>query len=86
MPWSYKSSMSLPTSRVVTNSHSILCLINVSYSVCGRLTMMAKNNILECADPGATGGIQLEVECLKGYGTIKSLRTTALTERQALKR
>jgi hypothetical protein len=23
--------------------------------VCGRLTMMAKNNILECADPGAGG-------------------------------
>jgi hypothetical protein len=38
--------------------------------------MMAKNNI--CADPGARGVTQLEVECLKGYGTIKSLGTTGL--------
>ena len=33
VPWSYKSFLSLPTSWVVTNSHS-LCLINVLYSVC----------------------------------------------------
>ena len=39
--------------------------------------MMAKNNIRECADPGARAGTQLEVESLKGYGTIKSLGTTA---------
>ena len=42
--------------------------------------MMAKNNIVECADPGARGGTQLEVECLKGYGTIKRLGTTALED------
>jgi hypothetical protein len=40
--------------------------------------MMSKNNICECADPGASGGTQLEVECLKRYGTIKGLGTTAL--------
>ena len=39
--------------------------------VCGRLTMMAKNNISECVDPGARGGTQLEVECLKEYRTKK---------------
>jgi hypothetical protein len=39
--------------------------------VCGRLSAL-------CADPGARGGTQLEVECLKGYGTIKSLGTTGL--------
>jgi hypothetical protein len=27
------------------------------------------------------GGTQLEVECLKGYGTIKSLGTTGLAHR-----
>ena len=37
----------------------------------GRLKM-AKNNIWKCTDPGARGGTQLEDECLKGYGTIKS--------------
>ena len=30
------------------------------------------------AEPGARGGTQLEVERLKGYGTIKCLGTTAL--------
>ena len=40
--------------------------------------MMAKNNIWECADPGTRGGTQLEVECLKGYGTIQRLRTAGL--------
>ena len=34
VPWFYKSSLSLPTSWVVTKTHSFLCLINVSYSVC----------------------------------------------------
>ena len=29
--------------------------------------MMAKNKIWEYAEPGARGGTQLEVECLKGY-------------------
>ena len=48
--------------------------------VCVRLTMMANNNIWECADPGAGGGTQQEVECLKGYGTIKSLGTAALAQ------
>ena len=28
------------------------------------------------ANPGTRGGTQLEVECLKGYETIKSLETT----------
>ena len=42
--------------------------------------MMAKNNICECANPGARGGTQLEVECLKGYGPIKSLGTTGVDE------
>ena len=31
-----------------------------------------------CADPGARGGTQLEVECLKVYGTITILGITAL--------
>ena len=31
MPWSYKSSLSLPTSRVLTKTHSFVCLITVSY-------------------------------------------------------
>ena len=43
-----------------------------------RETMMPKNNIWEFAVSGARGGTQLEVECLKGHGTIKSLGTTAL--------
>ena len=38
--------------------------------------MTAKNNICDCADSGARERMQLEVECLKGYGTIKSLGTT----------
>ena len=36
--------------------------------------------IFECADPGARGGTQLEVKCLKGYGTIKSLGNTVLED------
>ena len=48
--------------------------------MCGSLTMMAKNNTRECADLGARGGTQLEVECFKVYGTIKSLGTTGLAD------
>ena len=43
-----------------------------------------KNNIRECADPGARGATQLEVECMKGYGTIRSLGTTALEKTKKL--
>jgi hypothetical protein len=46
--------------------------------------MMAKNNMWECADPGARGVTQLEVECLKGYGTIKCLGTTGLDGGQTM--
>jgi hypothetical protein len=35
-----------------------------------------KNNIWECADSGARGGTQVEVECLKGYGDYNILGTT----------
>ena len=43
--------------------------------------MMAKNNISECADSGARGGTQLEVECLKGLKTINSLgRSTPVVD------
>ena len=35
--------------------------------------MGKKQHLRECAGPGARGGMQLEVECLKEYGTIKSL-------------
>ena len=46
-----------------------------------------KNNICQCADPGARGGTadpgarggtQLKVQCLKWYWTIESLGTTPL--------
>ena len=51
------------------------CII---WCVCGRLTTMSKNYIWECTDPGARGGTQMEIECLKGYGTVKSLVNTGL--------
>ena len=42
--------------------------------------MMAKIILCECADPGVRAGTLLEVECLKGYGTIKRLGTTAVED------
>ena len=41
--------------------------------------MMAKATF-ESALTLVLGGTQLEVECLKGYGTIKSLGTTGLVQ------
>jgi hypothetical protein len=57
------------------NSHSFLCLINVSYSVCVWQAYNGKKTTFE-TDHGARGGTQLEVECVKGYRTIKGLGTT----------
>ena len=78
VPWSCKSSLTRPMSRVVTKSHLLNIRMSVSCSVSGSLTTMAINTIWEYADPGDRGGTQLEIEWLKGYRTIKSLGTTAL--------
>ena len=48
--------------------------------VCGRLTMMEKKQHLSVLTLVLEGGTQLEIERLKGYGTIKSLGTTSLYE------
>ena len=49
----------------------------VCVCVCGRLTMVGKKTF-EGALTLVLERVQLEVECLKGYGTIKSLETTVI--------
>ena len=68
--WSYKSSLSLPTS---------LCLINALYSVFAAGLQWRPKSTFESALALVLRGVtQLEVECLKGYETIIRLGTTAL--------